>query len=640
MEGVHESLSRCASLHGSADAAAVLEQWSEDLDAEDRLGTSLFTLAAVAVRGATLEAQVDAAVGVERCLAAATTLLSPDAVGRLQRSTVERTLGRLDGTSEALAARASSVLLWPGATISEVTLPLRTLLSLLLRCNGAERLSGVELLELSQGDVALAVAVVAESLGVTQPAGLERWQLQMARMLHQLTTPEVFGWLLQNAAAGEDFNAVPMHNLHERRTAHCRVLALSFVQFEVIDRVLLAAEAAAHREALIVFLFRALHNVVGDRGLVEAGRMLSRTLALDFMRLAFRFLAPLVRRLVDNKSSPAQVRVLRLICSTLSWLLVHAEADGSGMLRESLRPLAAEWALRALSRSDLSTDGLAALVSLAANCGCLAAPEDNALKIAPQLRAAVEGNVDRLRERLEGDARRSRNLTTAGCACFWELGLTLPAGDDFDSEVVDEWPDDGDAEYPSWEMVDWAPGAAQDDLCQEPAGFEPGCVVGGCSMVELEHPVPCAECGAPSKVGSHGEGYFEGCWYCSRCWSAWDQATPELVTLSPWQELDGGEAPLPAASHQRGAGALLTRAPDWLRCGVSGRLLTQAAVRIPGATQQPVAFDRRSLERWHRRSGGKCPITGQSLDLLRQAVDAPDVPGAVRAWLQQEFGRG
>ena len=29
----------------------------------------------------------------------------------------------------------------------------------------------------------------------------------------------------------------------------------------------------------------------------------------------------------------------------------------------------------------------------------------------------------------------------------------------------------------------------------------------------------------------------------------------------------------------------------------------------------PVAFSRRCLEKWHRRAGGRCPLTGAPMDL-------------------------
>lgn len=45
-------------------------------------------------------------------------------------------------------------------------------------------------------------------------------------------------------------------------------------------------------------------------------------------------------------------------------------------------------------------------------------------------------------------------------------------------------------------------------------------------------------------------------------------------------------------------------------------------VHIPAshAAQYPVAFSRRWLEKWHRRSGGRCPMTGASLDLKARPV--------------------
>ena len=38
-----------------------------------------------------------------------------------------------------------------------------------------------------------------------------------------------------------------------------------------------------------------------------------------------------------------------------------------------------------------------------------------------------------------------------------------------------------------------------------------------------------------------GEGYFEGLWYCGDCWDTWQDAPPEMVTISPWP-LEAGRA--------------------------------------------------------------------------------------------------
>ncbi|CAJ1459566.1 unnamed protein product [Effrenium voratum] len=85
-----------------------------------------------------------------------------------------------------------------------------------------------------------------------------------------------------------------------------------------------------------------------------------------------------------------------------------------------------------------------------------------------------------------------------------------------------------------------------------------------------------------------------------------------MVTISPWP-LEAGEEEAP---EQRGSAQMLLRAPGTLRCGISGMLMMDP-VYIPGSqvAHYPVAFSRRSLEKWHRRSKGRCPITGDTLDL-------------------------
>ena len=40
-----------------------------------------------------------------------------------------------------------------------------------------------------------------------------------------------------------------------------------------------------------------------------------------------------------------------------------------------------------------------------------------------------------------------------------------------------------------------------------------------------------------------GEGYFEGLWYCGDCWDSWQDAPPEMITISPWP-LEAGHGPL------------------------------------------------------------------------------------------------
>mmetsp|Transcript_89349 Transcript_89349/g.251585 ORF Transcript_89349/g.251585 Transcript_89349/m.251585 type:complete len:626 (+) Transcript_89349:69-1946(+) len=619
MDGIAESLRRCAVVHGSACAAEVLRDWQEAVS-EDLLGAAVFTLATGAVQGRTLEEQADAAEGLEKCFALASQSLDVEAVARLKRSVVERTLRRLDTAGDALAVKASEQLLRHDCgTTAEVTAPLRALFALLLRCNRSDGVSGRDLLDLVDGDAGLAMAVVAEGLGSPVPGGLPQWPSRLAKILHQLTTPDAFGWLLQRNAAVEDTNVTPIDELQQRRLHHCRALALCFVQFELLDRAMRAAEDKSHRELVMVSLMRAVHNIVGSRWHVEPGRLVSRAITLDFMRFGFRFVAPLMRKLVDNNTSSASVHLLRLTCTTLSWLLAHAEADGSGLLAESLRPMAAEWTLKALQH-DVPSDGLAALITLAANAGCLTC-DAQVLPVANSLRAAAAAELGHISARVEGDARRGGPLTADGRQGLAALDLTLPCG------IVEEggWPcdDGGDGGY------DYEDADPQDDWLWEDDDSHLTATSPG--VVQLSEPASCSECRMFSATGCYGEDYFESLWYCVRCWDAWNSASPGLCTLSSWMPLGHAETSL-AEAEQQGAAALLIRAPWWMRCGVSGKLLTVSAVRIPVATNQPVAFERKSLERWHRRSGGRCPITGQPLD-LKTLTDAPDILEAVQDWL-------
>ena len=358
-------------------------------------------------------------------------LSSQDAQERLQRSVLERTLQKFDAAGDALAARASLLLLRPGHKAVEVTTALRTVLTLLLRCVsggafGAGRLTGRDLLELVRGDVALAVAVATEALAAPAPPGLPRWGTKLAQMLHQLTTPEAFHFLLQWAEPELDYNATPIEELHARQLLHSRVLALSFVQFDVLDRALKAAEDPAQRQAIMASLFRAVYNIIGNTALEEPGRLLSRNVALDFMRFGFRFLAPYMRKLLEDPKGVESVRLLRHACRTLSWLVYHAEADGSSFMSEALRPLASEWALRGCAKGA-SPPVLAALVVLTANCGALggsaSAPGAAPLPSAGQLLCEASAAMETCRDLVERDVQRSRSLTPAGVTAARLVGL-------------------------------------------------------------------------------------------------------------------------------------------------------------------------------------------------------------------------
>ncbi|CAE7419296.1 KCNB2, partial [Symbiodinium sp. CCMP2456] len=65
----------------------------------------------------------------------------------------------------------------------ECTQPLRSLLALLIRCVGQDKITAQELLDLCGADVALAVAVIAEALIAPRPPGLPLWPLQLCSLL-------------------------------------------------------------------------------------------------------------------------------------------------------------------------------------------------------------------------------------------------------------------------------------------------------------------------------------------------------------------------------------------------------------------------------------------------------------------------
>jgi len=350
--------------------------------------------------------------------------------------------------------------------------------------------------------------------------------------------------------------------------------------------------------------------------LLQPGRILSRLCTLDFMKLGFRFLAPLMRNLIQRKSLLTQ-RTLRVICGTLSWLLVHSESDDSQLLADSLRPMVSECTVRSFSGA-LSPKEMSALLVLAACCGCFA--DDFVSPVASELRAGATLSVERLQDQVAGDVRRGRSLTKTGYVGLASLGFELPDSDDNYASSDDE----DDAYWEQYSHADPSCDWHGDDCF----GTSPGAV-------------KCDECGQSlDGTACVGEGYFENLWYCLRCWEAW-QTGACTRTLSAWSMADGHNStvasPDSPAPEQRGAAALLLKAPASLRCGVSGALLTGDAVRIPAltnATTQNVAFHRRSLERWYRRSGGLCPVTGHSLD-LRGVESAPDLAEAVTSWLQR-----
>ncbi|CAK9082925.1 Potassium voltage-gated channel subfamily B member 2 [Durusdinium trenchii] len=601
-EALWSLLQRCAELHGNPSAAEVLHVWHDDRvtagSNEDFLGAAIFTLAAAALQGQSLLEKEDSIVGVELCMGLAQDL-DAAARQRLSHMVLERTLRRMDHTGDEIATKASRELLLRGLVTSpkECTQPLRSLLALLLRCEGEECIGAQELLELTKGDVALAVALVAEALAAPKPPGLPLWPLRLCTMLQQLTSPDVFCALVQAADPSVDFSQLPMADFRQRQLIHCQVIALSYVQFDVLGRALQAAEDQSQRQALLSALIRALHSLVGSCDLTSPGRLLSRCMSMDFLRLGFRFLAPFGRKLIEDSGNRDAAKVLRMLCRTFSWLMVHAGFDGSPFLAESLKPLAAEWLLRANKRGDTVKKAQLALAILAANTGAASAPP-------------TSGQLEIVLDRLAHDPlfdfteelQRWGAFTQQGVDTFYSLGFYVNCTElntgEIDSD--DDWPGEVDL---AWRI---APPSLPDEGR------------------------PCHECGKASEQGQFGEGYFEGLWYCSDCWDSWEDAPAEMTTISPWP-LESGHHQAP---EQQGAAQHLLSAPGTFRCGISGTLMMDP-VYIPASqsAQYPVAFSRRWLEKWHRRSGGRCPMSGAPLNLKEDVRDACDVTASLLEWL-------
>jgi len=366
-----------------------------------------------------LERRQDAIVGLERCFAAAALHLEESAVARLQQSVLERTLRKFDTAGDALASRAGRLLPSPGLSAAAVTEPLRAVLAVLLRCAGSERVSAQDLLDLARGDAGTAVAVLAEAFGAPAAPGLPQWYVRLARLLQGLVLPDAFFWLLQCFDSGTDFNSTPIGLLQAKLRVYCEVLAHSFVQFHLVERVLQAAEEPTQRQQLLAALLRALHGLVAGRSLARPGRLIGRGVSFDFMRVGYRFVAPLVRKLIDGSPHAAEAgRLLRRTCSLLSWLLVHAEADGNSFLGDSSRPLAHEWLLRALGVGT-PPGCLLPLLALAAN--------SLALQPGAEIPAALEPALGSLREQALADGHRCGPLTCPGRATLVGLSFALPS---------------------------------------------------------------------------------------------------------------------------------------------------------------------------------------------------------------------
>jgi len=621
---ISEGLQGCASGPEAEAERAALIQWQEAAVASEHvLGTAILSLATGLLQSSnTLEVREQALLGLESCLSVAARNLVEDSYERLKASVLERTLRHFDAAGQVLAQKASLLLLFPGQEPAQSTAALLAMFTLLCRCVGLERLSAQDLLDLTQGDVALAVATLVEGLRSPAPAGLHGWGQGLAVFLRKLAGPDAFMWLLQRAEPHRDFNNVPVQETWQLQRNHAHVIAQALLQFDGFGALLTAAEVPDQRAAVLDATLRLLLALVGSRGYGRSGRLLSRWMALEFSRFGYRFVAPVARKLVEDSRTIEAGHSIRRICQVFSWLVVHAEADDSRLLAASMRPLATEWASRAASHAAPGHT-LSALLALAANVGAFDNDADTAASAL--IRPAAE-RLHALGQQDGGVLQRWRAFTSSALESLQRQGFHVLALDDLGWELEEE--DETAATTASAEF----------QIAQSNLPAEDSVNAGGAD---------CSDCGKTTQDGAYGEGYYAGVWFCAQCWSVWYDAEPtRAAALSLWP-LEAGLPQGGSSSPQCGAAACLLLAPSELRCGVSGALLTGAAcaggmaVRIPSSTSAsfPVAYMRRPLEQWHRRSKGKDPLTGEDLD-MRYAVEATDVYQAVRSWLSDQLRGG
>mmetsp|Transcript_90443 Transcript_90443/g.198102 ORF Transcript_90443/g.198102 Transcript_90443/m.198102 type:complete len:643 (+) Transcript_90443:61-1989(+) len=640
MEAVLGAL-RKAATSGSRLAAEVLEQWEEPLAvdgiSEDFLGIAIIVLAQCAIGGEETQSVIDALPtrrdaleGLEDCLALASSAMPPDSVGRLQASVLERTLSKFDQTADLIASMSSASLLMPGSSsLSSAQRAPQVILKLLLRCLGPKDLSGRELLDLFRGDVALSVATLTDALANPSPAGLRHWHLRIAKLLQQLTAMDSLVFLVQRSDPSLNFNDVPMEEFASRRVVHARAIALSFVQFQTLDRAAAALQASEQRQAILTEIMRTLHNLVAGHSFSEPGKLLSRVLALDFARFGFRFFAPYIRKVLEASEASDSAKLLRMSCSTLSWLLFHTE--GERFLADSLRPLAAEWTLRC-DRLGQAPTSLMALLGLCASCGALSSDWPGSAPLMAQLPAIshkLQNHESCQSPTLGSPWRRCLGpLTARGSEDLSSLGFVLPEECGFEAGESDYGSDD-DMDSPEKDGYMLLDGDSDEEgeESQKALGMTEG------------PPRFCGECKRCYTVGNFGEGYFSTIWYCRRCWGIWQNAPPEEQGLGPAQADPSEDLGVSRCTpEQQGAARLLLIAPSCLRCGISGQLLQEAPVRVPDASQASceTAFERHWLEKWHRRSKGRCPLTGRPLN-MSDVKAAPELAEEVQSWIRNEL---
>lgn len=526
------------------------------------------------------------------------------------RNTALDHLSRLVGTYDILAADAKVGCLMPRTAIELVTeepgmvAPLKSPFNILARCAGAARLTVSDILELSRGDIAVAIATAAAvATDVAAPRDLRSriWQ-----MLHHLTTPQLSAELAAPSQADQsiDPNATPIVELVARQVAHAHRITLCFLQFDVLEAAVSCAEDNALRGPAISGFLRALHNLVAAPHHAMPGRLIGRRLAVLWPRFGMRFLAPHLRKLLSvavGSGDPAVVaqRSLRHDLRTLGWLFYHAPE-----LRSMAGPLTGELAVRAL-KQNLATETLAVSVAVAANAGYMTAssPLVMALDGADQeQRAAVCAQLPKEADKLW--------MVEESWVSIEELGF---------------WPREITAEPTEAE-------AEPDPGMLALRGYTTKTVERDGHTFTFDFPDAPYDPFDP--YSEWGEGEYEG-----------EEEDEEDEAEDWWGEAElMGDGPLgycdygvPDASLLDGQGVmnapaiLICTAPERFRCAIDGRLC-----KDPVWTPHGILYDRQTITTWLSRgaaaNGNVCPVIGQPLTVEELTEDA-SLRDEIRGWL-------
>ena len=122
------------------------------------------------------------------------------------------------------------------------------------------------------------------------------------------------------------------------------------------------------------------------------------------------------------------------------------------------------------------------------------------------------------------------------------------------------------------------------------------------------------------------------CFFARSLESSWFEHNPmifqkSLPCESKIKPIKFNNLALATLHFRRGTSFACAGSPNFANTRLFVILLTQIVrlmmdpVHIPASHEAgyPVAFSRRWLEKWHRRSGGRCPMTGAALDLKERS---------------------